>query len=885
MIGHKFGGSSVANAERISRVVDILLGRDEAQVVVISAMQGVTDALIGLVKQAAARDSAWRDALALLEKRHLETAEALLTTQSAPVVDTLKGEFASLRDLLNAQALIGAVSGDLMDLVSGLGEVWSSTIVDATIRARGQSSRWLDAREVLVVEKSELGAMVQWEESRKKLGPSLGARTIVTGFVARTRDGRITTLGRNGSDYSGAIFAALFDAKELHIWSDVDGVLSADPRLVPEAVLIERLSYDEACELAYFGAKVIHPQTMAPAIEKNIPIIARSTFNATHPGTRISAQSDLTTPVKGVTTFTGLAILNIEGAGMIGVPGTAERAFAALKQSGVSVVMISQGSSEHSICCVIRETDGEAAKKAVLDAFGRELRAKLLSDVTVTPGIAALAVVGDGMAGMPGVAARLFAALGRAGVNVRMIAQGSSERNISVAISAADAKRALRAVHAGFYLSAQTISVGVIGPGNVGQAFLRQLASARERLLKTSNVDLRVRAVASSRRMTLDDTASSSDAPLGFSVAYINDVSNDDTGSFYVGHRLPHRYARAGAIDGATLRLNGVDRAVTYVDGSVAKGWRLMCKGSGAFEMGAGAHVGAKVEVIAENGVPLDLDAFTAHVQAEHLPHAVIVDCSSSDAVADRYEGWLERGIHVITPNKSAGSGPWKRYESIKAKGARFRYESTVGAGLPVITTLRDLIDTGDEVLAVEGIFSGTLAYLFNKFDGTTPFSELVRQAKQLGYTEPDPRDDLSGLDVARKLVILARENGWKTTLDEIALESLVPESLRKVSVDEFMSRLGELDAPLKAKLQPGKVLRYVAKLEAGGKASVGLVALPADHSFAHIRLTDNVVQFTTKRYAQNPLVVQGPGAGPEVTAAGVFADLLRVASALGAKL
>ncbi len=801
MIGHKFGGSSVANAERIAKVVEILLSREEQQVVVISAMQGVTDALISLVKQAAARDDGWRAALLALEQRHLETARALLGAQAAPVVDTLKAEFASLTDLLHAQSLIGAVSSDLMDLVSGLGEVWSSTMVDATIRARGKPSRWLDAREVLVVEKSELGAMVQWDLSRQKLGTSLGERTIVTGFVARTKDGRITTLGRNGSDYSGAIFAALFGAKELHIWSDVDGVLSADPRLVPEAVLIDRLSYDEACELAYFGAKVIHPQTMAPAIEQNIPIVARSTFNPTHPGTRIAKDSDLTTPVKGVTTFTGLAILNIEGAGMIGVPGTAERAFEALKQSSVSVVMISQGSSEHSICCVIRESDGEAAKKAVLDAFSRELRAKLLSDVTVTPGIAALAVVGDGMAGMPGVAARLFSALGRAGVNVRMIAQGSSERNISVAIAAADAKRALRAVHAGFYLSAQTISIGVIGPGNVGQAFLRQLGAARERLLKTSNVDLRVRAVMGSKQMVLGEPTV--------------------------------------ALDEVKARF---DRAA-------------------------------------------DFDAFTAHVHADHLPHAVIVDCSSSDAVADRYAGWLEKGIHVITPNKSAGSGPWKRYESLKAKGARFRYESTVGAGLPVITTLRDLIDTGDEVMAVEGIFSGTLAYLFNKFEGSVPFSELVRQAKQLGYTEPDPRDDLSGLDVARKLVILARENGWTTSLDQIALESLVPAALQKVGVEEFLSRLGELDAPMKAKLQPGKVLRYVAKLEAGGKASVGLVALPIDHAFAHIRLTDNVVQFTTKRYAQNPLVVQGPGAGPEVTAAGVFADLLRVAAGLGAKL
>lgn len=805
MIGHKFGGSSVANAECISRVVDILLSREERQVVVISAMKGVTDALIELVKQAAHRDVAWRDDLLALEVRHVETARRLLGEKVEPVLEKLRAEFASLRDLLHAQSLVGAVSNDLLELVSGLGEVWSSSLVDATLRARGATSRWLDAREVLVVDKSDLGAMVQWEISTEKLIAHLGApgdRTIVTGFVARTSDGRITTLGRNGSDYSGAIFAALFGAKELHIWSDVDGVLSADPRLVPEAVLIERLSYSEACELAYFGAKVIHPQTMAPAFERSIPIIARSTFNPSHPGTRISAVQDLSTPVKGVTTFTGLAILNIEGAGMIGVPGTAERAFQALKLAGVSVVMISQGSSEHSICCVIREHDGEAARKAVLDAFTRELTSKQLTDVTVTRGIAALAVVGDGMAGTPGVAARLFTSLGRSGVNVRMIAQGSSERNISVAIDAADAKKALRAVHGGFYLSAQTISVGVIGPGNVGKAILKQLQESRERLLQTTNIDLRVRAVAGRKHMVLTESS---------------------------GDGKP------------------------------------------------------KVEV------ETDLDAFAAHVHADHLPHAIIVDCSASDAVADRYAGWLERGIHVITPNKNAGAGPMTRYAAIKSKRAHFRYEATVGAGLPIINTLRDLIDTGDDVLAVDGIFSGTLAYLFNKFDGTTPFSALVRQAKELGYTEPDPRDDLSGLDVARKLVILARENGGKTELSDVALESLVPEPLRAISVGDFLARLPELDAPMLARFEAakkeGRVLRYVAKLEAGGKASVGLVALPSDHSFAHIKLTDNVVQFTTRRYHQNPLVVQGPGAGPDVTAAGVFADLLRVAAALGAKL
>ena len=807
MIAHKFGGSSVANAERITRVADILLSRVERQVVVISAMQGVTDALIDLVKLAAAKDDRWPAALATLAERHTTTAQTLLASKAEPVLARLQAEFQSLHDLLHAQSLIGAVSTDLQDLVSGLGEVWSSTMVDAAIRGRGAPSCWLDAREVLVVDKTELGAIVQWDLSHARAADHLAAmppRTIVTGFVARTRDGRITTLGRNGSDYSGAIFAALFDAKELHVWSDVDGVLSADPRLVPEAVQIPRLSYSEACELAYFGAKVLHPQTMAPAIERGIAIVARNTFNPTHPGTRIAAERDLTQPVKGVTTFTGLAILNLEGAGMIGVPGTAERAFAALKQARVSVVMISQGSSEHSICCVIREGDADAARHAVLEAFARELGSRQITDVTVARGIAALAVVGDGMAGTPGVAAQLFGSLARAHVNVRLIAQGASERNISVAIDATDARRALRAVHAGFYLSAQTLSIGLVGPGHVGKAFLAQVQAARARLLEKCNLDLRVRAIAGSRRMVLAE-------PM---------VGPDTTPVF--------------------------DRDT-------------------------------------------DLATFAAHVQAEHLPHAVIVDCSASDAVADLYEPWLARGIHVITPNKHAGSGPWPRYASLRARTAQWRYESTVGAGLPIITTLRDLLDTGDEVLAIEGILSGTLAYLFHHFDGRRPFSALVQEAMELGYTEPDPRDDLSGLDVARKLVILARENGWRTSLDQVLLESLVPEPLRSVPLPTFLARLPEIDASMSQRLAAANaksgVLRYVARLEAGGRASVGLVVLAKEHALAHIRPTDNVVQFTTKRYRENPLVVQGPGAGPEVTAMGVFADLLRVAASLGARL
>ncbi|MCK5942531.1 MAG: bifunctional aspartate kinase/homoserine dehydrogenase I [Planctomycetes bacterium] len=804
-VAHKFGGSSLRDADRIARVVDIVRGRDGRQVVVVSAMGGVTDALIALVERAACADEDWQGPAGELERRHLAAADALLADGGEAVRARLAEEFTALRELLHAQSLIGAVSPDLLQLVAGLGEIWSALLVDGALRAAGADSRWLDARDVLVVTDSELGATVNWEPTRARLlrhAEPAATVTVIPGFVARTPDGRVTNLGRNGSDYSGAIFAALFEADELHVWSDVDGILSADPRVVPEAVEIPQLSYSEACELAYFGAKVLHPQTMAPAIERGITIFARNTFDPAHPGTRIAAAVEPEPFVKGVSTVGGLAILNLEGAGMIGVPGTAQRVFSALEQASVSVVMISQGSSEHSICVVIRAVDAELAEQAVRRTFAHELRCGQVSDVTVEGGIAALAAVGDGMAGRPGVASQMFAALARANVNVRVIAQGASERNISVALDEASARRALRAVHAGFYLSAQTVSVGVIGPGNVGRAFLRQLHEARPQLLEQNNLDLRVRAIAGSRRMTL--------------------FEDQDGG-----------YERE------------LDRDT-------------------------------------------DLAALTAHVHAEHLPHTVIVDCSASDAVADRYADWLSAGIHVITPNKHAGSGPFERYEALRRQPGQFCYEATVGAGLPIITTLRDLIDTGDRVLAIDGILSGTLAFLFERFDGSQPFSALVRDAMARGFTEPDPRDDLSGLDVARKLVIMARENGWRIGLEHVQLESLVPESLQGGDKQAFLANLDRLDAPLAERLaaaqQRGCVLRYVARLEAGGEAVVGLTEVTADHALANIRPTDNVVQFTTERYRDNPLVVRGPGAGPDATAMGIFADLLRVASALGAR-
>jgi bifunctional aspartokinase / homoserine dehydrogenase 1 len=818
VVAHKFGGSSLASAERMAHVCALLASRGgEDQVIVVSAMQKVTDHLIELARLAAAGDDGWSASHAELVQRHRAAAEALLGDAADAAWQALQPTLDNARNLLRGIELLGLVPEPVLALLSGLGEVLSATLLTHLLRAQGRPALLLDAREVLVVQPQETFVAVDWPATQSRLARwrtvHPGFPVVVTGFVARDEAGHPTTLGRNGSDYSASIFGALFDAAEIHIWTDVDGVLSADPRLVPDAFPLPRLSYEEAFELAYFGAKVIHPQTMAPATERGLPLIIRNSFKPEHPGTRIERDSAPEPPVKGLSTIDELSLVTIEGAGMIGVPGTAERVFGALRLGGISVVMISQGSSEHSICLVVRLPDAPRAQLIIERAFERELTDGRIQRVHRQDDTTVLAVVGDGMTGRPGIAARLFDAVGRAQVNIRAIAQGASERNISIAIASADATRALRAVHAGFYLSPHTLSIGLIGPGNVGRALIEQIEAVRPRLLAQANLDLRVRAIASSSRMLLGDGK--------------------------------------GSMDGL-------------------------------------------LEQFGSDAETLDWERLTQWVQVQHLPHALIIDCSAASAVADHYPDWLARGIHVVTPNKQAGGGPLARYRRIHAaarKGrARWRFEATVGAGLPVIQTLRDLIDTGDRVLAIEGIFSGTLAWLFNRFDGSESFSTLVTQARAAGYTEPDPRDDLSGLDVARKLVILARELQLDTELDEVAVESLVPTELQVGTVEDYLARLPAHDAAMAAQLAAaradGKVLRYVARLDVlSGKASVGLARVAGDHAFAHIRLTDNIVQYTTERYRDNPLVVQGPGAGPEVTAAGVLADLLRVAGSLGAQI
>lgn len=820
---HKFGGTSLADADCFRTVAEILLAETgKRQAVVVSAMGGMTDALLDMVTSAEHTAAGIKSDLAAISDRYEACVRALIESPDAAeqLMNSFNAELADARDVLQAVSLVRSAADRSRDLVVGFGELWSARLLGGYLQQRSAADaalgpvKWLDARELIVVSHGEMGPAVLWEQSQRNADQHFAAQTagivVVTGFIASDADGLHTTLGRNGSDFSASILAALLRAEAITIWTDVDGVMSADPNRVPDAAVIANLSYNEAMELAYFGARVIHPQTMSPAIQHEIPIWIRNTFNADAPGSKIGAQTDFDEGIKGITSIDEVALVNLEGAGMIGVPGTADRLFSALRDAGISVTLISQASSEHSICFAVPVENAGHVESVVRRAFRAELEQGLIQSVEVQDKCSIIAVVGDGMAGLPGIAAKFFGTLGSADISVKAIAQGSSERNISAVIDREDVTRALRAAHSGFYLSAKTISVGLIGPGHVGSMLLDQIAAQAERLYSEFSLDFRVRAIATSSRMYL------------------------------------------------------AERTVDL------RTWR---------------------DALDADSQPLDWEVLSAHVNVDHLPHAVFVDCTASEFVAERYLGWLEQGIHVVTPNKKAHSGPLSYYHALhdtrRHHNAHFLYETTVGAALPIIETLRDLRHTGDEVLSIEGILSGTLAYLFNVFDATKPFSTIVSEARDNGYTEPDPRDDLSGMDVARKLIILAREMGMPLEISDLKIESLVPTELAAGSVDEFLATLPAYDDAMAQRWQTahdaGQILRYVGRLSNDGSATVRLEALPADHAFGHMNLTDNIVRFVSQRYNENPLVVQGPGAGPAVTAAGVFADLLRLATYLGA--
>ena len=816
---HKFGGTSLADADRYRAACEIVLSqRSAARVaVVVSAMSGVTNALIESVNLAAAHDDSYLQTLQALEDRHLQTIEGLRlgTTQSSALTETIASDFNAIKEVLRGVWITRLASERIIEFVSGHGELWSAQLLHSYLESQSHRSTWLDARKTLVVEPNANTVTIDWQTSMQKLQVEQAHYLdtdflVITGYIASTHDGVATTLKRNGSDLSASIFAALLSADSVTIWTDVDGVFSADPRRVPDAVVVPELSYQEAAELAYFGAKVIHPNTMSPAITHNITVWIKNTFKPDAPGTKISATSPSDIPIKGFAAVEDMVLINVEGTGMIGIPGVAHKIFGALRAVDVSVVMISQASSEHSICFAVPRVHAELARKTVHETFVVEMQRGEVQTIDLTDDCCIIAMVGDGMIEQLGVAGKFFSALGKAGINVRAIAQGSSERNISAVIEQAEATKALRAIHSAFYLSNQTLSIGVIGTGLIGGTLLHQLQTRIEDLKRHRGIDLRVRGVMNSRGMILAD------------------------------------------------RHLALDR------------WR---------------------DELAGNSQPADLESFINHVNADYLPHAVVIDATASAELTTHYESWLARGINVITPNKKSNAGPLAAYRSLRETARRhqryFLYETNVGAGLPIIQTLRGLVETGDEVIRIEGVLSGTLSYIFNSLDGRRTFSEVVREAHSLGLTEPDPREDLSGVDVARKLIILAREMGLEVEMDAVRVESLVAEDLREGSVDQYLDSLGKHDQKmadlLSSARDKGQVVRYVGTIDANGDLSAEMRSYPSEHPFASLTGSDNIVSFQTARYNSQPMIVRGPGAGPEVTAAGVFADLLRLASFLGA--
>ncbi|XP_024532065.1 bifunctional aspartokinase/homoserine dehydrogenase 1, chloroplastic [Selaginella moellendorffii] len=826
---HKFGGTCVGTCERIQNVADIVVSDpSQRKVVVVSAMSKVTDVLYHLVEAAGSRKESYIESLNLLLQKHKETARALLVEGAdlEKFLAKLEDDIRNLQAMLRAIYIAGHATESFTDFVVGHGELWSAQMLCAAVNKRGLSAAWMDAREVLVVTPTSTNQVdPDFASSETRLfdwyARNPADTIIVTGFIANTPDNVPTTLKRDGSDFSAAIMGSLFRAANVTIWTDVDGVYSADPRKVSEAVVLSTLSYQEAWEMSYFGANVLHPRTTLPVMKYNIPITIRNVFNLSASGTKICRTYESTddefraanSVVKGFATVDNLALVNVEGTGMAGVPGTASTIFEAVKEVGANVVMISQGSSEHSVCFAVPEKEVKAVSKALEKKFKRALDAGRLSKIEIVPNCSILAAVGQKMASTPGVSATLFDALAKANINVRAIAQGCSEYNITVVVNQDNSAKALKAAHSRFYLSRTPLAVGIVGPGLIGGTLLDQLKDQAAPLKEDFNIDLRVLGVIGSKKMALSHSG---------------------------------------------LNLSN---------------WRSTLK---------------------EEGEEADLEKFTAHLCCSHpIPNIVVVDCTASSDIPDWYYPWMRKGMHIVTPNKKANSGSLDKYLRLKELQRKsythYFYEGTVGAGLPILSTLQGLLETGDKIHTVEGIFSGTLSYIFNNFHGQKTFSEIVKEAKAAGYTEPDPRDDLSGMDVARKVIILARECGLKLELDDICLENLVPEPLRGCeNVDEFMDKLPEYDQAIAARREQAEesdeVLCYVGVVDVlASQGRVELRRYPKSHAFAQLSGSDNIIAFTTARYKKQPLIVRGPGAGAEVTAAGVFSDILRLASYLGA--
>ena len=815
----------MGSPDAIRQLIQILKSyhqQGERFAVVFSAFSKVTDALLELARLAAAGDSRYQEQYDRIRDRHFAVVEDLLQPEFADLtIPALTRNFESLHDVIQGIYLLREASARSLDFVVSFGERNSALIIAQAMVQAGIPSQFLDARDVIRTDTQFGNARVDFAASNQLIREYFATHhqvQSVTGFIGSTVEGLTTTLGRGGSDYTAAILGAALDAEAIEIWTDVDGVMTADPRRVKKAFTLPFMTYREAMEMSHFGAKVIYPPTILPALEKHIPLLIRNTFNPAFEGTWIGVRPPsnlqeekykklINSPIKGISSINQICLLTLQGSGLFGVPGVAARLFSALSEEKINVVLITQGSSETSITFAVAPTQAEMAKSAVGKAFEYELRNGQIELPRIERDLSVVAVVGENMRYQPGIAGRLFSALGKNGVNIVAIAQGSSELNISVVVPAHDETKALNAIHEGFFLSdVKTVHLFMVGTGLIGNTLIEQIAEHADRLRNKRRMELRIAGLANSRKMV-------------------------------------------------------------FMEDGIAPGeWQKRIEDSDKI---------------------FSMARFLEQMQQMNLPNTIFVDNTASSQVADFYEQILEASISVSTPNKLAASGPLSRYLRLKhlaeKRGVEWRYETNVGAGLPIITTLNDLITSGDNVLRIEGILSGTLSYIFNHFcaPGAASFSEIVRKAKALGLTEPDPRDDLSGADVRRKLLILSREAGLPLESSDIPVENILPQAcVDAPDVEAFFRALEANDAHFEAMKQTaaerGEVLRFVAKME-NGKAAVALLPFDQNHPFYNLSGSDNMVVFTTDRYKERPLVVRGPGAGAAVTAAGIFAEIVAI--------
>ena len=810
----KFGGTSVANAGNINKVIEIVRGKkdqlagDRSLIVVVSALGGVTDLLLQAASLASAGDETYRDKLTFTEQRHLEAVKQLIpVANQSQLLSLVKKCCHEIEDICSGIFLLGELTARTKDRVASYGEWLSSRIISAAMESQQISNTWKDSRELIITNAAFTHAEPDFEQTNSRVISYFSSQPaglfILPGFIAATPDGITTTLGRGGSDYTASVLAAALQAAVLEIWTDVSGMMTADPRLVPGARIIPHISYQEAMELSHFGAKVIYPPTIQPVMGKAIPVWIKNTFSPTDTGTLIEPAVEKNgNIVRGISSINQVALLSLEGSGMIGIPGFSRRLFEALSHERINVILITQSSSEHSISVAVDEGMTTKARQAVDAAFANEIALQKVNPLVVETGLSIAALVGENMKSHPGISGRMFSAMGKNGVNIRAIAQGSSEKNISCVIATADVKKAINVLHEEFFEAAyKQVNLFVAGTGNVGAKLIGQLQQQLAFLQQHMRMQVRLVGICNSRFMLVKE--------------------------------------------------EGINLA----------DWRNEL----------------------EAGEKADLSLFVSNILEKNLRNSVFVDITASEAVAQVYEQLLQKSVSVVACNKIAASSAYSRYKKLKELAAEynvhFLFETNVGAGLPVIGTLNDLLTSGDRVHRIDAVLSGTLNFVFNNYEGKESFAEVVRQAQEEGYTEPDPRLDLGGTDVMRKIMILARESGHHLEMEDIVNRSFMPESCMQGTVEDFYAAMAKEEAHFKELLDKanaeGCKLKFVASYK-DGSAAVGLQHIPPQHDLYHLYGKDNIVLFYTDRYKEQPLVVKGAGAGAEVTASGVFADILR---------